>query len=250
MDIWWFTILRYIFYTFIKNISKLKNLYTLSMYSFLFTKNTSMEQFKNIQVERRNKVISIHTHTHTAALPNLLQKEGCYESLTCNLSRSPNPVNLSNRVDIEHLFLWLSNMLQNSKSCSVVSDSQRQSMEFSGPEYWSGQPIPYPADLPNPGTEPGSPSLQVNLIQRARQFDRQKITFFLFSFKNTSELALLLSTFISPVKNFFLIFGSFFNRVIHPVIITKNSLYIAGINFIVEYMCQNFLFCLLFIIYR
>ena len=58
--------------------------------------------------------------------------------------------------------------------------------------------------------------------------------------QNTSEVALLLSTFISPVKNFFLIFGSFFNRVIHPVIITRNSLYISSINFIVEYMCQIF----------
>ena len=27
-------------------------------------------------------------------------------------------------------------------------------------EYWSGLPIPSPADLPNPGFEPGSPALQ------------------------------------------------------------------------------------------
>ena len=32
-----------------------------------------------------------------------------------------------------------------------------QSMEFSRPEYWSGQPIPSPGDLPNPGIEPRSP---------------------------------------------------------------------------------------------
>ena len=35
-----------------------------------------------------------------------------------------------------------------------------QSMEFSRPEYWSGQPFPSPGDLPNPGTEPRSPVLQ------------------------------------------------------------------------------------------
>ena len=35
-----------------------------------------------------------------------------------------------------------------------------QSMEFSRPEYWSGYPFPSPGDLPNPGTEPRSPSLQ------------------------------------------------------------------------------------------
>ena len=34
------------------------------------------------------------------------------------------------------------------------------SMEFSRQEYWSGLPFPSPEDLPNPGTEPGSPALQ------------------------------------------------------------------------------------------
>ena len=35
-------------------------------------------------------------------------------------------------------------------------------MEFSRPEYWSGLPFPSPEDLPNPGTEPGSPALQAD----------------------------------------------------------------------------------------
>ena len=35
-----------------------------------------------------------------------------------------------------------------------------QSMEFSRPEYWSGQPFPSPWNLPNPGIEPRSPTLQ------------------------------------------------------------------------------------------
>ena len=34
-------------------------------------------------------------------------------------------------------------------------------MEFSRPEYWSEQPFPSPGDLPNPGIEPRSPTLQV-----------------------------------------------------------------------------------------
>ena len=34
-----------------------------------------------------------------------------------------------------------------------------QSMEFSRPEYWSGEPFPSPGDLPNPGIEPRSPAL-------------------------------------------------------------------------------------------
>ena len=33
------------------------------------------------------------------------------------------------------------------------------SMGFSRQEYWSGLPFPSPGDLPNPGTEPGSPAL-------------------------------------------------------------------------------------------
>ena len=35
-------------------------------------------------------------------------------------------------------------------------------MEFSRPEYWSGQPFPSPGHLPNPGMEPRSPTLQVD----------------------------------------------------------------------------------------
>ena len=39
-----------------------------------------------------------------------------------------------------------------------------QSMEFSRPEYWSGQPFPSPEDLPNPGIKPTSPSLQADSL--------------------------------------------------------------------------------------
>ena len=37
-------------------------------------------------------------------------------------------------------------------------------MEFSRPEYWSGQPIPSPGDLPDAGIELGSPALQVDSL--------------------------------------------------------------------------------------
>ena len=33
-------------------------------------------------------------------------------------------------------------------------------MGFSRQEYWSGLPFPSPGDLPNPGIEPGSPTLR------------------------------------------------------------------------------------------
>ena len=39
-----------------------------------------------------------------------------------------------------------------------------QSMEFSRPEYWSGYLFPSPGDLPNPGIEPRSLTLQVDSL--------------------------------------------------------------------------------------
>ena len=35
-------------------------------------------------------------------------------------------------------------------------------MGFSRQEYWSGLPFPSPGDLPDPGIEPGSPSLEAD----------------------------------------------------------------------------------------
>ena len=37
-------------------------------------------------------------------------------------------------------------------------------MEFSRPEYWSGWPSPSPGDLPNPGIEPRSLTLQADSL--------------------------------------------------------------------------------------
>ena len=39
-----------------------------------------------------------------------------------------------------------------------------QSLEFSSPENWSGEPFPSPRDLPNPGIEPGFPTLQTDSL--------------------------------------------------------------------------------------
>ena len=38
------------------------------------------------------------------------------------------------------------------------------SMGFSRQECWSGLPFPSPGDLPDPGTEPGSPALQADAL--------------------------------------------------------------------------------------
>ena len=38
------------------------------------------------------------------------------------------------------------------------------SMGFSRQEYWSGLPFPSPEDLPYPGIEPGTPTLQADTL--------------------------------------------------------------------------------------
>ena len=38
------------------------------------------------------------------------------------------------------------------------------SVEFSKQQYWSGLPFPSPGDLPDPGIEPGSPTLQADAL--------------------------------------------------------------------------------------
>ena len=38
-------------------------------------------------------------------------------------------------------------------------------MGFSRQDYWSGLPFPSPGDVPDPGTEPGSPAPQADSLQ-------------------------------------------------------------------------------------
>ena len=46
----------------------------------------------------------------------------------------------------------------------TVAYQAPQSMEFSRQEYWSRLPFPSPGDLPNPGIESGSPTLQADAL--------------------------------------------------------------------------------------
>ena len=43
------------------------------------------------------------------------------------------------------------------------------SMGFSRQEYWNGMPFPSPGDLPDPGIEPGSSSLQTDFSPLSHQ---------------------------------------------------------------------------------
>ena len=64
---------------------------------------------------------------------------------------SPNIFNISSSAVI-------SLKVKVDQSCPTLYDPK--SIEFSRPEYWNGQPFPSPGDLPNPGIEPRSPTLQ------------------------------------------------------------------------------------------
>ena len=46
----------------------------------------------------------------------------------------------------------------------TVAHQAPLSMGFSRQEYWSGLPFPSPGDLPGPGIEPRSPSLQADAL--------------------------------------------------------------------------------------
>ena len=70
-------------------------------------------------------------------------------------------------------------------SCSVVSDSLRPhglyiarqaplSMGFSRQEYWSGLPVSSPGDLPDPGMEPGSSTLQADSLPSEPPDDKNR----------------------------------------------------------------------------
>ena len=48
-------------------------------------------------------------------------------------------------------------------------------MGFSRQEYWSGLPFPSPGDLPDPGTEPGSPALWTDDLHLSHQGSPQRI---------------------------------------------------------------------------
>ena len=48
------------------------------------------------------------------------------------------------------------------------------SMGFSRQEYWSGLPFPSPGDLPDPGIEPGSPTLQADPLHLDHQGSSKK----------------------------------------------------------------------------
>ena len=63
------------------------------------------------------------------------------------------------------LEIWVWERVKVAQSCLTLCNPWTlQSMEFSRPESWSGQPFPSPGDLPNPGIEPQSLALQADSL--------------------------------------------------------------------------------------
>ena len=92
----------------------------------------------------------------------------------------------------------LYNLVKNeSESRSVMSNSLRphgqQSVEFSRPQYWSGQPFPSLGNLPNPGIEPRSPALQADSLPVEPQEKTKNI--------GVGSLCLLQQIFLSQESN-------------------------------------------------
>ena len=82
-------------------------------------------------------------------------KENCQEEIRCCFSASEIPPSW---------LLWVSEWKSPSRVRPFATPGTIKFMEFSRPEYWSGQPFPSPGDLPNPGTEPRSPVLQADSL--------------------------------------------------------------------------------------
>ena len=90
-------------------------------------------------------------------------------------------------------------------SCSVISDSAilwivasqaPLSMGFPRQEYWSGLPFPSPGTLPNPGIEPGPPTLQVNSLLSQLYIHTYLLSWISFPFRSaqSTEWRFLCST--------------------------------------------------------
>ena len=73
---------------------------------------------------------------------------------------------MTQQISTDYLILPMVKM-KVAQLCLILCDHMdfsRKSMEFSRPEYWSGQPFPSPGDLANPGIELRSPALQADSL--------------------------------------------------------------------------------------
>ena len=96
-----------------------------------------------------SKVMSLLLNTLSRLVIAFLPRSKC---LLISWLQSPSTVILKSESEVAQSCLTL---------CNPIDRSPRGSptMEFSRQEYWNGLPFPSPGDLPDPGIEPGSPTL-------------------------------------------------------------------------------------------
>ena len=121
----------------------------------------------------------------------------------CSVPSSPWPVNVGDsqgslpwmvaiNIFVCHCLFWLL------VTPWIVAYQASPSMGFSRQDYWSGLPFPSPEDLPNPGIELGSPTMQAGSLPSGEPPGKALLTYSISS----GPFALWpFSTIISPVPN-------------------------------------------------
>ena len=103
-------------------------------------------------------------YTHTNPCTNMW-KECLSVSFSVLLRSTVTPYNW---LPVIHEYEWVSveslSRVQLFATTWTVAYQAPQCMKFSRQEYWSGLPFPSPGDLPHPGIEPRSPTLQADAL--------------------------------------------------------------------------------------
>ena len=79
-------------------------------------------------------------------------------------------------------------MSENHSIMSLCDPVEYTVLEFSRPEYWSGQPLPSPGDRPNPGIEHRSPALQADSLSAETPGKPYFLIVWVFAFKESFRL--------------------------------------------------------------
>ena len=106
------------------------------------------------------------TVAHQAPLSMGFSRQGYWSGLPF-----PSPGNLPHPGVEPRSPTWQADALT-SEPPGKLNHQAPPSMGFSRQEYWSGLPFPSPADLPNPGIEPGSPHCRQTLNHLSHQMFR------------------------------------------------------------------------------
>ena len=135
----------------------------------------------------------------------------CCAVLSCSVVSNPLRPHESQHA-ISHMYIHIPSLLDFlccglclvAQSCPTLCDPMDYSLpgssvhgEFSRQEYWSGLPHPPPGDLPNPGIQSRSPSLQEDSLpsEPPRKHTMQKATLSKYRYKFIPDLGSVSSSY-------------------------------------------------------